>query len=271
MVAICSLRKHSLRLISAGVAATMLVVGYLLIRGSPERDDRCEDKLLRISAALLAYESQYGHLPPASAGTDVVPIERALSWCTQLTPFFEGGIKLDLRSDEVWDSPHNLEVRARVRISFDREQYRVVKMDKWDVFTCRQDGGIETRLGIPVASFVGNGGVGDRSLFLPAAHPRAGVFGYGRVTRLSDIRDGLGSTITIIDTTSNLGPWIAGDGSTVRSLDPAKSPILGKGAQFGGHHAGHAIAAFADGSVRPIPNRIDPRRLAAFFTICGND
>jgi hypothetical protein len=124
----------------------------------------------------------------------------------------------------------------------------------------------------PIAtSYVGIAGLGTDSPFLPANHPRAGVFGYDRRTSLADIKDGTANAMMIAETASETGPWLQGGPSTVRGLDPAEQPYLGPGRQFGGLHGGGAFIALADGSVRWIKESIDPRVFEALSTIAGGE
>jgi prepilin-type processing-associated H-X9-DG protein len=55
----------------------------------------------------------------------------------------------------------------------------------------------------------------------------------------------------------------------VRGLDPAETPYIGAGRQFGGLHDGRAAVAFADGSVRFISESINPKVFEALSTMAG--
>ena len=93
---------------------------------------------------------------------------------------------------------------------------------------------------------------------MPKGHPRAGVFGYDRQTRVPDITDGVSNTLLLAETGLANGPWTAGGPATVRGLDPSRPPYIGRGRQFGGMHKGGVIVALADGSVRHIAFSINP-------------
>ena len=114
-------------------------------------------------------------------------------------------------------------------------------------------------------------GVGKDAPLLKTDHPRAGVFGYNRVTRLRDITDGTSNTIAVTEVNKKLGPWAQGGGSTIRSL--TKKPYIngpdGIGGPWGG--GGGVQAAFADGSVRFISEDIDPSVMKALVTIRGGE
>ena len=81
--------------------------------------------------------------------------------------------------------------------------------------------------------------------------------------------DDCSTTLMAIETTVENGPWMAGGPPTVRGLNQAEQPYLGKGRQFGGSHRGGCMAVFADGSVRLIKDSIKPSTFEALVTIAG--
>jgi hypothetical protein len=85
---------------------------------------------------------------------------------------------------------------------------------------------------------------------------------------LSDIVDGANSTILLIETNHEPGPWIAGGRPTVRGLELNAAPHLGSDGQFGGLHV-TCPAVMADASVRQLSNETDASVLAAMMTIAG--
>jgi prepilin-type processing-associated H-X9-DG protein len=120
-------------------------------------------------------------------------------------------------------------------------------------------------------SYVGIAGLGPDAPTLPTGHPRAGVFGFDRATGLGQITDGAASTLLLLETARDLRPWTEGGPSSVRGVDPATRPHLGRGRPFGGYHPGGANAAFADGSVRFLRDSIDPAVLEALSTVAGGE
>jgi prepilin-type processing-associated H-X9-DG protein len=119
--------------------------------------------------------------------------------------------------------------------------------------------------------YVGVAGVGRDAPALPGGHPRAGVFGYDRQTRVADITDGVATTVMLAETSSANGPWTTGGPATVRGLDPGRQPYIGRNRQFGGTHRGGVIVAFADGSVRFLSESIDRKVFEALATIAGGE
>ena len=106
---------------------------------------------------------------------------------------------------------------------------------------------------------------------LPSKHPRAGVFGYDRATRIEDITDGTNQTMMLIETARDHKSWTAGGPSSVRGVDPATRPYIGRNRSFGGYHPGGANVAFADGSVRFLRESIAPAVFEALSTIAGSE
>ena len=96
-------------------------------------------------------------------------------------------------------------------------------------------------------------------------------FGYNRTIRDKDITDGLANTMTVIETTRDIGPLTQGGPTTVRGLDPSHDDYVGETSQFGGLHPGGVCTAFADGSVRFVSNSIDRKTFEAISTIAGSD
>ncbi len=127
--------------------------------------------------------------------------------------------------------------------------------------------------GMALTHFVGVSGVEDRRQVvagaLPRTDPRAGVFGYHRLAKPSEITDGAANTIMIIGADMPR-PWIQGGGATIRG---AREPYFGgvTGSQFGTRGQNGAISMMADGSVRLISSSIDPKLFRDLCTIRGGE
>src|SRR5262249_10441649 len=85
-------------------------------------------------------------------------------------------------------------------------------------------------------SYVGMAGLGKDAALLPLSNPRAGVFAYDRKTKFEDVTDGHSTTIMVIETNFENGPWGAGGFSTVRGIDLEGPAYLGAAGQFGSLH-----------------------------------
>jgi prepilin-type processing-associated H-X9-DG protein len=132
-----------------------------------------------------------------------------------------------------------------------------------------------------MTSYLGITGIEPGAATLPLDSPKAGLYGYDRVVKKVDIKDERGSTLMIMETGFDIGPWAAGGLSTLRGIDQNQQPYLGKNRSFGGNHFAEkewfstppslANAAFADGSVKTLKDTIDPGVLEALATIAGGE
>jgi hypothetical protein len=127
--------------------------------------------------------------------------------------------------------------------------------------------------GMAYTHFVGVSGIEDKrqvvAAALPRSDPRAGVFGYDRIARPDEIKDGQSNTIMVIGT-EMIAPWIEGGGATIRGArEPYFSGVTGS--QFGTKGQQGAISLMADGSVRLISNSIDPKVFRDLCTIHGGE
>ena len=122
-----------------------------------------------------------------------------------------------------------------------------------------------------ITCYVGIGGLGANAAALPADSPRAGAFRYDAPTPFERVTDGLSQTLLFGESRNEVGPWLRGGVSTVRTLDDAPDalPAVGPGGQFGGYFPATANFAMCDGSVRVFTTRVDARVLHALSTIAG--
>jgi prepilin-type processing-associated H-X9-DG protein len=128
--------------------------------------------------------------------------------------------------------------------------------------------------GTPVSTnYIASGGLGldTPAKSLAEAGTSAGAYRYDNPTPDSAFKDGRQQTAQIIETNTDLGPWLRGGPSTLRGLDPAATPYLGPGRPFGGCHPGGAYVSMADGSVRFLKDTIDPPIFKAMLTLAGGE
>jgi hypothetical protein len=128
--------------------------------------------------------------------------------------------------------------------------------------------------GLALTHFVGVSGVEDArnvvAAKLPRTDPRAGVFGYDDVARAEDITDGQSQTAMIAGAGNLANPWIFGGGATIRG---AREPVFDKTTGLGtkGIAGGGSIIVMADGSVRHVSGKVDPKVFKAMCTIRGGE
>jgi hypothetical protein len=84
---------------------------------------------------------------------------------------------------------------------------------------------------------------------------------------MRDITDGLSCTAMIAGVSKDVGPWSAGGRSTIRAL--TAQPYVNGPDGLGGSN-GVAIG-MADGSVRVLSNKVDPKLFEALVTIHGGE
>jgi prepilin-type processing-associated H-X9-DG protein len=249
---------------SAVVAGAVWAVSAM--RAGADRE-MCRDHLKQIGVALDNYVSVHGCFPYGAVPSAAIPVGRRLGWHATLLDFIEGNGPNIPDKARAWDDPA---VTALVR--FDKEAGRYEPAgSEISTYRCPAGGAAHFPAGRQPTEYVGVAGLGADAPMLPLGHPRAGVFGHERATPGSRITDGLGSTMAVVETREDRGPWRAGGPSTVKGLDPSRRPYVGAGRQFGGLHPGGAQVVFADGSVRFVRDSIDPAVFEAMATIAGGE
>jgi prepilin-type processing-associated H-X9-DG protein len=238
-------------------------------RAMAERE-RCRIAVSELARAVCEYQQLLGAFPPGTVAGGSMPPEQRLSWVT-LVVRYQNPYLFD--ADRAWDDPENRLPRVR-SMTVSGQEEMVSSMTPAELLPGLSCPANHFRLaaGLPYpVHYVGIAGVGMDAPTLPIGHPRSGVFGYDRPTRLADIKDGAATTLLLVETTFQNGPWTAGGPATVRGLDPARQPYFGRGHQFGGAHPGGTMVALADGSVRFLPETIAPKVFEALATIAGGE
>jgi hypothetical protein len=128
--------------------------------------------------------------------------------------------------------------------------------------------------GLALTHFVGISGVEDArnvvAAKLPRTDPRAGVFGYDEVARAEDIADGQSQTAMVAGAGVLANPWVFGGGAAMRG---AREPLFDKTTGLGtkGITGGGSVVVMADGSVRQVTSKVDPKVFKAMCTIRGGE
>jgi prepilin-type processing-associated H-X9-DG protein len=242
----------------AVLALGVFVLGGLLVsllgrsHASAERT-RCQDNLRRICQQYLLVEANDKKQFPA--GTIVVadlPPEKRLSWLASgLTRLGHANVAETMNFQAAWDADTN----------------RSAAQTFLPHLACPAVVSARPTDGSAPLFYPGIAGVGPDAARQPPIAPGAGMFRYDSPTLVADVKDGLSNTLLLIETSDRPGAWIAGGPTSVRPLDPANQPYLGRGRPFGGCHLGGANAAFADGSGRFITDEISPNILERLATI----
>ncbi len=208
---------------------------------------------VRLLEALAGYGKAYKQFPPAAEGGALLPPETRLSWLAQLLPYFDhADWHRQLQFGYPWNSGQNERVARRVLPE--------VINPAIEQRTCPA--------GFPATHYVGVAGVGVDAGRLPASDPRAGMFGYGRTTRLEDLPRGASNTIAVMGVVDRLGPWASGGEATARPL--TKRPYVNGPDGFGSGQPDGMLVGMADGSVRFVSKHTDPELLERLATLGGD-
>jgi prepilin-type processing-associated H-X9-DG protein len=221
----------------------------------------CTNNFRQVGAAVHKYFDLHGeHFPAGTVPNPSLAAEQRLSWQAAIMSLFAQGTpagkKWEKLAGEIafqdgWDAPSNDEPR-RTNVS------PLLCPAYFRGFSTGQPG---------QTSYVGVAGVGVDAARLPLQDPRAGFFGYDRILTQADISAGISSTMMVVETTRDNGPWLAGGPPTLRGLDPDCDHYIGHGQPFGGLHLDGLNVLWADGSVRFVRDRIEPAAFRALAQI----
>jgi uncharacterized protein DUF1559 len=268
-------RPVDLVFVVAGIAlVAALVIPAILAAREAGRRTACEDNLQRLALGALNYSDVYLRFPPGTTGSRKLPPAERFSWYPSIWNFIEGKPpRLLLDETQAWNSEANS--WPKVEYMYDEwgaptERTQIRPLHSMRLFACPSAGQTESVLGISVTHYVGMAGQGLKSPEFDLDQPGCGVWGYDRQVQPSDVVDGLSSTISLVETNLNPGPWLAGGPPTVRGIDTAAAGYFGKGRQFGGLHH-DCTTVMLDGSVRHLASETDPAVFSAMVTIKGGD
>jgi prepilin-type processing-associated H-X9-DG protein len=271
-------------IVLAVLTALGLIIPAIYRARSDEEMRRCQNHLRQIAAFGLFHATKPGEpmpmepqsfFPPGTLVNAELKPEQRMSWYVLVIgaidhgePDPEGKRKKTLQFEQVmrtidankpWDAEEHQSL-ARTRLPFALCPAQI------------PDPGPDRPA---LTNYVGSAGLGvnTAALGLEEAGTNAGVFRYDSRTPLEVVRDGdgLANTISVLETAKDVGPWLQGGPSTVRSLAVDTLPYLGVGAPFGGCHRDRGNFAFADGSVRVLTNQATPAFFRALLTIRGGD
>jgi prepilin-type N-terminal cleavage/methylation domain-containing protein len=271
-----------LELIIAVVIIVVLIALVLPAVGNVKRAATrasCANNLKLIGQAAHRYRDTHGHFPPGTAPNAALPPDQRLSFYALLLPHLDAmkPVHDKLKFTEPWDSQANRSA---------------IENFNWSMFLCHEWSGEQppdVKRELPgglalypqYANYVGLAGVGPDAATRPVDAPGVGFFGYDRTLKPEQVKDGLASTIMLIETAHELAPWIRGGPGTVRTIDPSAEHLVGGGLPFGGTHYRERLfgrnvpdgflALLADGSTRYTKQDMPPAVLIALATIAGGE
>ena len=218
------------------------------VKGRPGHlPDSPEGRLAELGKIVLENARQTGHFPSGTVpSADLVPTLR-WSWLAQIAGRLDNPNALQIEWAQRWnDVNHDRFIRRPIPRFQNPLIESKVSEDRY-----------------PATHFVGVAGVGADAPLLPADHPRAGIFGQDRQTKLEEVRDGLSNTMLLAGVRDHLTSWADGT-SSYRPL--TREPYIDGPDGFGTGQADRMLVLMADGSVREINQKTDPRlvrRMAA--------
>jgi prepilin-type processing-associated H-X9-DG protein len=241
-----------------GIVATFAtILGCVALMLLPAQEKNylagCTNNLRLLGQAVNRYGDHHnGQLPPATVSNASLAPERRLSWEAAIVLYLSEGtpagkkweeLAREIAFKEAWDASAN-----------DAPRQKNVPPFLCPTFA---RGFAEGRKGL--TAYVGVAGVGDDAAALPLTDPRAGFFGYDRTLTRDDIAAGGSTTMMVVETAHDNGPWLAGGPPTVRGLDPDCERYIGQGRPFGGLHREGCNVLWADGSVRRVHDDVAPK------------
>jgi hypothetical protein len=231
-----------------GLALTLFLPMVNGMRGTA-RNVEAQNNLRQIVLALRDYHKIHNELPPAVVyDHQGKPL---YSWRALLLPHLEGGaLAREFHYDEAWDSPHNSGLLRRMPRVF---RHPGVSTNDPSLTWFRVFDG-------PGAAFESDASAGFRPIevdghALQRRPPQITLDDQG-------IPDGLENTFLVVESEGPV-PWSKPEDLTYGPKQPLP--------RLGGHFPHVFLAAFADGSARPIAQDTPDNILRAFVTRNGND
>ncbi len=254
------MRKLTIDLLMLIIAVVALGLGGFMGPGRmPSREiwrrPHCQSNLRTIVLGVLQYANNQGAFPRGTWPNASLPPDKRLSWYAAILPYLE--------AEDLWNQLDKTQ-------PWDGDANRQIAGTPIGILRCPDVPGLPPDRPMPT-QYIGIAGIGADAPLLSEGHPRAGVFGYERRTTLADLKDGAANTMVVAESARVGRSWLEGGPATVRGLDTADLPYIGPGRQFGHVLRSGTNVAFADGSVRWVSARINPRVLEAVSTIAGGE
>lgn len=235
------------------VAVAVLLPAVQKAREAARRSSS-KNNLKQIALALHNYHDTHGSFPSGNVSVAGLEPKERLSWMASILPFIEqNALYQKINFKKGWEddgNPRWAQLRLQV---YQNPQVNVKKKPKYGT-----------------THYVGIAGVGKKSLTTAKRDKNNGIFGYNRKTRLRDITDGTSNTIMVAEASKNFGPWASGGPATIRAF--TKKPYINGPDGIGGPWSGGGFqVSFADGSVRFLSAKTDPKIIEAIATMGGGE
>lgn len=218
------------------------------------RQTSCANNLRQIGQALQLHHAHHGTFPPGGiewrpAGK---PQRRQLAWAVFILPFLE--------QQNVYD-------RLDLTQPFDAEANRQAAATILSVFVCPSSPrGARLVDGRGPTDY---GGIYGERIQSPNDPPK-GILVYDRTHSVTDVRDGLSSTLIVAEDTGwPDGQWINGRSLFDQAFAVNAAPRFEN--DIRSEHRGGAQGVLADAAVKFLTNDTDLRVLAALCTRAGGE
>jgi hypothetical protein len=207
------------------------------------REQQSVNNLKQIMLALLVFQDVYKTLPPAAI-CDKKTGKPLLSWRVAILPYIEqANLYKQFNLDEPWDGPNNKKLAETV-------------IPVYAPPGSKEEGAYKTFYRVFVAAPKAYPSTAWQTV--PTKDSPFGAIG----GKLLAIRDGTSNTIGVVEAGEAV-PWSKPE----ELVYDAKKPLP----KLGGLFKDGFNAAFMDGSVRYVSNRIDEASLRAFITANGGE
>ncbi len=242
---------------SASVAVPAVLVALLLpaVQQAREAARRSQSKnnMKQIGLAMHNYHDVFNAFPAGTVENADLPVEQRLSWMVSILPYLEQAALYNLvNKKEGFESGTNSPIMENRIVTY-------------------MNPSMPARVSMyGETHYVGIAGITEDGPTAKLPSKIAGVFGYDRQTRMSDIQDGTSNTIMVAESYGGpSGPWGQGGAATIRPF--TQQPYIKGPDGIGGTAGGGGHILLSDGSVRFVSEHIDPKLVEALSTIQGEE